>query len=115
MKERTNVSYFSDKESGAKFVIMPLHEYKRLQKQILSHKKDEEGTPLSVVELAFKQKISSIKAWRKYLGLTQSEIAKKLNITQACFSKYESSESLPNPIKRKIAKVMGLTFDQLDW
>lgn len=114
MKERINVSYFSDKESGAKFVIMPLHEYKRLQKRIQSNR-IEEGTPISVVELAFKQNISSIKAWRKYLGLTQSEIAKKLKITQACFSKYESSESLPNPIKRKIAKVMGLTFDQLDW
>lgn len=55
-----------------------------------------------------------LKAARKKSGLTQTEIAKKLFISQAAYSKYETGQSSPNPeTLAKIAEILNVTVSSL--
>ena len=47
-------------------------------------------------------------------GLTQVELAKKLNVDQAAVSRWENGETRPlRKIHKKLAKVLGCTVDDL--
>lgn len=53
-------------------------------------------------------------AYRKLAGLTQSELAEKLNYTDKSISKWERGESLPDIIVfKQIADIYGVTLDTL--
>ena len=57
----------------------------------------------------------NIKRVRKEKGLTQKELAKKLNVSEPMISQYESKETLKLETLRKIAMALGVsTFDLLD-
>lgn len=70
--------------------------------------------PNEVVGMMVKQDMSPIKAWREYLGFTQAEIAAKLGISQAAYAKQENSKHPRESTKQKIAKALGITFEQID-
>lgn len=53
--------------------------------------------------------MNAIKAWRKYLGLTQAEVSKKAGITQSALSQMESVETTNRTgTIEKIAAAMGI-------
>ena len=55
-----------------------------------------------------------LKNARKNKGFTQAEIAKKLFISQAAYSKYETGAASPNPeTLAKIAEVLGVSVGDL--
>ena len=54
-----------------------------------------------------------IKAWRKYLKLTQGDIAKRIKVSQAAYSKIENGKPSKEQYQ-KIAKAMKLDVRQLD-
>ena len=56
----------------------------------------------------------NIRDFRLKAGLTQVELAKKLNVDQAAVSRWESGETRPlRKIHKKLAKVLGCTVDDL--
>jgi putative transcriptional regulator len=56
----------------------------------------------------------SLKTAREMKGLTQSEAAKQIGISEDSLSNYERGKTYPNvPVIRKIEKVYGLSYDQL--
>ena len=56
----------------------------------------------------------NIKEYRLKAGMTQVELAKKLNVDQAAVSRWESKETRPlRKIHKKLAKVLGCTVDDL--
>ena len=58
--------------------------------------------------------ISLVKAWRKYLGLTQKELALKSNMAQSALARIEASKHEPrDETLHKLAKAMNLTIEQL--
>lgn len=70
--------------------------------------------PHEVVGLHVEQDFTHLRAWREYLGLTQTEVAERAGITQAAFSQMESGETkLRKATREKLAKAMGLNPDQL--
>ena len=75
----------------------------------------EEATiPHEVVGLIINKGMNLVKAWRTYLGITQSEIAKKAGISPAALSQMENTDnSLRTATLEKLAIAMNLSLDQL--
>ena len=58
--------------------------------------------------------IMNIKTLRKKRGLTQSELAEKLKVSQTCVAKWETTDTLPRADKLlEIAKILNCTVDEL--
>lgn len=55
-----------------------------------------------------------IKALRVNAGLTQAQLAKKMNVDQSCVSLWESEKTSPaKKLHKKLAKVLGVSMDDL--
>ena len=90
------------------FVLVPYDEFLRLVGQ------DEEPTiPHEVVGMVVKNGWPLLKAWRKYLGLTQKELAERAGVTQAAISQMERSQNPRTETLEKLARAMGLKVEQL--
>lgn len=50
---------------------------------------------------------------RKSLGMTQAELAKKCGLTQPMIARYEGGYPVPTANLKTIAKVLGLSIDDL--
>ena len=47
-------------------------------------------------------------------GMTQAQLAKKMNVDQSCVSLWESEKTNPaKKLHKKLAKVLGCTVDEL--
>jgi len=57
---------------------------------------------------------SPIKAWRKHLGLTQVQAAKKLGISQGAYAQMEKTRRSQEATLHKVAAAFGIEFDQID-
>ena len=56
----------------------------------------------------------NIKARRLEAGLTQAQLAKKLNVDQTAVSRWESGETKPlKKHHKKLAKVLGCSVEEL--
>ena len=72
------------------------------------------GVPHAIVGKVIKEGQTYLRAWREYLGLTQTEVAEKAGITQASLSQMESGESkLRKATRVKLAAAMGINAEQL--
>jgi DNA-binding XRE family transcriptional regulator len=72
--------------------------------------------PHEVAARVLKEQISPIRAWREYLGLTQAEVAARMEISQSAFAQMEALESKPRMnTLTKIAAALGLAPAQLKW
>ena len=59
---------------------------------------------------------SLVHAWRKNKGLSQKELAHKLNISQSAFSQMEKPEAaLRRSTLEKIAAVLDISVEQLQY
>jgi len=53
------------------------------------------------------------KAWREHLGLTQAEVAARLGISKAAYSKLENSTRQRPSTRRRLAEALGISAEQL--
>lgn len=90
------------------FAVVPYADFVRLYAR-------EEGLIPHEVVGATVDGVSPIKAWREYLGLTQAEVAARLDITQAAFAQLECSARPRKTTLRRVAAALGLAFEQLDF
>lgn len=75
---------------------------------------EEVSIPHEVVGLVIKKGMNLIKAWRTHLGLTQADVAKNADISQAALSQMEKSDNrLRTATLKKLARAMGLSEEQL--
>ncbi|MCL1925518.1 MAG: helix-turn-helix domain-containing protein [Syntrophorhabdaceae bacterium] len=110
-------------------VVIPYKEYLKLtgtkgiedRKDILSDaeieavRNDPHAIPDDVVGMMLKNKFSIIRAWREYLGLTQGNVARAMNVSQPVYARMESGKVNPRiSTLRRIAKVFGIDAAQLD-
>jgi DNA-binding XRE family transcriptional regulator len=95
------------KENGKPaFAVIPYNEFLRLVEP-------EPTIPHEVVSMTIRDGLSLITAWRKYLKLSQVEVAKRMGITQAGLSQIEKSERHKPDTLKHIAKALDLTLEQL--
>ena len=72
--------------------------------------------PNEIVNLAFDNAWSAARAWREYLNLTQTAVAKRMKVTLSTLVKFETSGArLPKATRKKLAAALGLTSHQLAW
>lgn len=109
MNELTKPTFiYQDKQPA--FVVISYSDWLNL-----TNKKDEDVFfPHEVVSMIVEHSMTPIKAWRKYLKITQSELAKKLGVSQANINKLENSAKPQLETKIKIATAFGLDVEQLE-
>ena len=90
------------------FVVVPYSDFVKLY----AHK--EGLIPHDVVSVTV-DGATPMKAWREYLGLTQAEVAARLDITQAAFAQLETSAHPRKSTLRRVAGALGLALEQLDF
>lgn len=89
---------------------MPYADFLRLSSSV------ETAVPNEVVERVIMGKLTPIRAWREHLGLTQSEVAARLEISQAALAQIESPEARPRKSTlRRVAQALGIQLEQLDF
>jgi transcriptional regulator with XRE-family HTH domain len=54
-------------------------------------------------------------AWREHFGLTQSEVASRIGITQAAYAQMERVKNPRKATLEKVAEALGLEAEQLRW
>ncbi|MCX5919027.1 MAG: helix-turn-helix transcriptional regulator [Deltaproteobacteria bacterium] len=112
MNEPTNIQIINQNGHPA-FVVIPYDEYVRTFRK--TPRIPESGNiPNDVVWLSIDKGYTLARAWRDYLGLTQTEIASRMGISQAALSQMESGEKkLRKASLEKLAKALGVTVEQL--
>ena len=92
------------------FALIPFNEYKK----IFSKEADSNVTfPFEVAKAYQINGESLLKAWRKYRGYTQKEIANRLNISQSAYSQMEKSTKLQQKTLNKLVKILKISPEQL--
>jgi DNA-binding XRE family transcriptional regulator len=114
MKERivkANHSLVSDADGRPLAVIVPIEDYRALMAEQIMN--DDAVIPHEVVMLLGKYK-SLIRAWREYLGLTQIEAARRINVSQPTYCQMEADSVRPRlDTLKKIAGAFGIKLEQL--
>ena len=95
------------KDGKPEYVVVPYEKY-----QELIGKKDEDYVPHEVVGKIVAG-AAPARAWREYLGLTQSEVASRMNISQPAYAQLEASEKLRPASRSKIAEALGINPELL--
>ncbi|ODN41653.1 hypothetical protein BGC07_15815 [Piscirickettsia litoralis] len=104
------------------FAVVPFADFEQLMAEYsneapvkkASARKKQATVPHELAKLVALKDYSPIKAWRKYKGVTQAELAKKLKLTQPALSQIEKSEKgLQQDTVKKVAKALGIKPEQL--
>ena len=70
--------------------------------------------PHGVVELHILESKTPIRAWREYKGLSQKEVAERMNISQSAYSQMEKDDARLRPATlQKIAAALEISPEQL--
>lgn len=70
--------------------------------------------PQEVVQLALEHQWSSIRAWREYLGISASEMAQRLGISEYFYSQIEAPETQHVRLTLvRVANALGILPEQL--
>ncbi len=93
--------------------VLPWSEYKRLVAIAEPETKRTAGIPHEVVSMVVDGD-SPIKAWRRYLKLTQKDAAQKIGISQGAFAQMEKVRNSQVATLRKVAAAFNIEFDQID-
>jgi DNA-binding XRE family transcriptional regulator len=99
-----------DANGAIQYVVVPYADFLRLSSKL------ETAVPNEVVERVIMGKLTPIRAWREHLGLTQSEVAARMEISQAAFAQIESPGARPRKTTlRRVAQALGVQLEQLDF
>ena len=98
------------KDGQPVFAVVPYDDFI----QLIKDEDDEPTIPHAVILLVAENDYSLARAWRKYLGLTQAEVARRIGISAAALSQIErSGKTIRENTLIKLAKAMDLHPEQL--
>jgi len=102
------------------FVVLPYKEYRQLvaAAKPASHPRRipaGDSVPHEVMSLKVANDWSLIRAWREYLGLTQAEVARRLEVRQPTYARMEAPDARPRlATRQRIAAALGVSAGQLE-
>lgn len=96
------------------FAVVPIAEFKEMLKAL--NKPEDARIPHEVVKLHVVEGFTLIKAWRKFLKVSQKEMAGRLGITQPAYSQAENASPLSHRKEtlENIADALGVEVDQIN-
>jgi predicted transcriptional regulator len=103
----TEVQILRGADGNPAFAVIPYAEYERL-----ASSSTKAYIPHAVVGKMIGG-TSAVRAWREHLGLTQAEVAARMDISQAAYSQLEASPKLRPTSRRRLAAALGLVEEQL--
>ena len=75
---------------------------------------DEVTIPHEVVGLHVIQGLSLIRSWRKYLSLTQQDVARRMGVTRPAYARMEATGVRPRVATlKKIAAALGVEWERV--
>src|SRR5690625_4851418 len=99
------------------FVVRPYDEYVALtggKPAAKARIPADDSVPHAVVRMQIKNNCSLISPWREYLGITQTEMASRLDIRQPSYAAMEAVDARPKKITReRIAEALGVSLEQI--
>ena len=110
MNARTEFQIILGKDGKPAFVVVPFEEFKKMK-----NVQNASTVPNNVVNLSFDKNLTPMAAWREHLGLTQVQVASRMNITQAAYAQMERVKKPRKATLQKVADALGLTVEQLRW
>ncbi len=112
MTAHTNHQIITQNGSPA-FAVIPWDEYQELLRNQADPNEADVWFPNEVVKSNVRGN-SLIKAWREYLGLTQTELGAKIGMKQPALARLENSNSTPRKTTlAKLAGAMNISIEQL--
>ncbi len=110
MNAPTELQVIKGPDGGIQYVVLPYAEFLRLRQQV------EPLIPNEVAGKVLVENLSPIHAWREYLGLTDAEVAARIQVSPAAFAELEAADARPRKsILRRVAVALGLSLEQLDF
>lgn len=113
MNARIDFQTINGPDGKPAFVVVPYDEYLRTftTRSIVGR---TGLVPHEVAGLILRDGLTSARAWREHLGLTQAEVAERAGMSQAALSQIESGEhKVRKATRAKLALAMGITVDHL--
>ena len=99
------------RDGKPEYAVVPYTDYLRL---IEKSAESDAVIPHKVVEWVIEKDFNLLKAWRKHLGLTQKEVARKAGITQSALSQMERKQTNHRTVTlEKLAAALGIEIAQL--
>jgi DNA-binding XRE family transcriptional regulator len=93
------------------FAVVPYSDYLALMQ---STQKVDPTIPHAVVGLCVRQRISLLAAWRIHRGLSQSELAEMMGVTQAAIAQMETGDRrLQRRTLQRLADALRVVPEQL--
>ncbi len=106
------IEYRICEESGRRFAVVPLDQFTALVER--AGEADALTLPHEVVSRHLVDGVSLLRAWREYLGQTQTDLAQSLGVTQGQIAQWEAPDAHPrHATLKRIAKALGLHVSQL--
>ncbi|MDR1310751.1 MAG: helix-turn-helix domain-containing protein [Burkholderiaceae bacterium] len=109
MSEPTNIQILSDSRGKPAFVVIPYDQYMNREKR------GGRAVPNEVVGNVIKHDMSPVRAWREHFGLTQSEVAGRMGISQPAYAKQENARRVRKATRERIATALGIAPDMLNF
>ncbi|MBW7877392.1 MAG: helix-turn-helix transcriptional regulator [Candidatus Cloacimonetes bacterium] len=107
MKTHTNAQILMQEGKPA-FAVIPYKEYLRLLGR------EERYIPNEVVGLCIKKGMSLLAAWRTYKGLSQTQLAEAIGISQSAVAQLEKEGVKPRKLTlKKIAEALEVDVEQI--
>lgn len=113
MNARIDFQTIVGKDGKPQFVVMPYATFNKLIKQ---NAPESDSIPNEVVGAVLTKGHSVVRAWREHLGLTQVQLAKRMQMTQAAIAQFElPGAKLRKASRDKLAEAFGISSELLDW
>jgi len=109
MNRHTDIQIIRDPGGEPAFVVLPYTEW------LSQYEAKQHLVPNEVVNHVFDQQVTPMRAWREYLALTQTEVARRIGISQAAYAQMETTASPRRSTLTKVAKAFDITVEQLDF
>lgn len=95
------------------FVVIPYEDYIRAFPSEKNRIPSGNRIPHEVIGLTVSGEYSLARAWREYLGLTQEEVAARMDISQPALAQIENATRPRRPTLQKLAHALGISVEQL--
>lgn len=107
----TKYSRIVGSDGKTQYFLVPVEEFN----QLLASPASDQGVtiPNAVVKMHVLEEMPLIAAWRTHLSLTQAEVARRMDISQAAYSQIENAKNPRVATRKKVADALGIDLRQL--
>jgi DNA-binding XRE family transcriptional regulator len=113
MNAPTKIQIINGPDGEPAFVLIPYADYVKTH-PAEPESPDDVSVPHAVVALMLEQQMTPVRAWRAHLGVTQTDVAAKMGITQSAYAQMEAAPKNRKATREKIAAALGIMPEQLD-